>query len=68
MRGILKRNLAAKLGDEFEVEVVDHPLSDDYMSNEEAEEKNEYHLEKINQWLTELKVCLDLPVNFKPRI
>ena len=24
--------MAAKLGDEFEVEVVDHPLSDDYMN------------------------------------
>ena len=45
------------------------PLSEDVLSNDEDDDrKNDYHLEKINMWLAELKVSLDLPVNFKPRM
>ena len=46
------------------------PYSDDHESNEAEnhDRSNDYHLEKIQNMLNELKACLDLPVNFKPRI
>lgn len=49
---------------------ISKPYSEDYLSSENDGngEKGDYHLEKINMWLNELKACLDLPVNFKPRI
>lgn len=45
------------------------PYSDEHGSEEEHnQDRSEYHLEKIQVMLNELKACLDLPVNFKPRI
>lgn len=45
-------------------------ISDDNMSDRVDGEGSEgqYHLEKIQGMLMDLKSCLDLPVNFKPRI
>lgn len=44
------------------------PLSENRSESDQGEQEQEYHLEKIQAMLNDLKACLDLPVNFKPRI
>lgn len=44
------------------------PYSEEQNSDEDGVDRSEYHLEKIQAMLNDLKTCLDLPVNFKPRI
>lgn len=45
------------------------PISDvNSESNKGEPAQQEYNLQKISAMLDQLKSCLDLPVNFKPRI
>ena len=43
-------------------------FSDNNSDDETQIGANDFHLEMIQGMLNDLKTCLDLPVNFKPRI